>query len=610
MESLSELLSPFDDLELFCEEHGIPCIGLCSNYMCNEKIKFLCMKCIKSGNTCITKEKHELITLAEMLYRFFIKEENKSIDLLEIQTMNQIIKDYEKGELNNILIQFKSIKDQSTEKMNQIKDVFNNLITSLIENFKYKNNEKLDELIKMSQENYDNDNDYKLMLGIKMPEVDKKSLDHNQKLIDFMNNGYKLSSPQNFINSVKFLNDTNKFIETSQKLNHKIHTNEIITNNEEKKKLLENKIDLLLNELEQKFDKKMEQIEKEIILTKENASIYLSNNTSIKFTKDAKELVYKEDICSSAHKTNSIDKVFCAFKSFSGESLVVWGTPQYNIEFYDLEKGQIKKTIQRAHNQTIFSCRHYPHIKNRIDYLITSSYDRTVKVWDIKTFSYIVNISNAHSGYYIYSVSVLCDEKDDTNYIITSAPNEYMKIWDFSGKYIRNMGQNDESTYFIDVYFDNKEKRNYILNANSVDVKSYTFKNGELYHKYKGTPQTWHMSAVVNETKNQHILIESDGNGYIRMWNFHTGILIKSITSSPTLNLRGICLWNDDYLFAAGNDYQVKLYDLTQGKFIKSLKGHTSTVCSIEKVVHPKYGECLISQGLDGKLKMWTYSEK
>ena len=39
--------------------------------------------------------------------------------------MNQIIKDYEKGELNNILIQFKSIKEQSTEKMNQIKDELN-----------------------------------------------------------------------------------------------------------------------------------------------------------------------------------------------------------------------------------------------------------------------------------------------------------------------------------------------------------------------------------------------------------------------------------------------------------------------------------------------------
>ena len=60
METLSDLLSPFDDLELFCEEHGIPCIGLCSNYLCKDKTKFLCMKCIKSENNCITREKHEL----------------------------------------------------------------------------------------------------------------------------------------------------------------------------------------------------------------------------------------------------------------------------------------------------------------------------------------------------------------------------------------------------------------------------------------------------------------------------------------------------------------------------------------------------------------------
>ena len=152
-------------------------------------------------------------------------------------------------------------------------------------------------------------------------------------------------------------------------------------------------------------------------------------------------------------------------------------------------------------------------------------------------------------------------------------------------------------------------RSNYILNANSIDVKSYSFKTGELYHKYKGSPQTWHMSALVNELINQQILLESDGNGYIRMWDFHTAYLLKTISSSPTLNLRGICLWNDNYLFAAGNDYQVKLFDLTNGKFIKSFKGHTSTVCSIDKVVHPKYGECLISQGLDGKLKMWVCSK-
>ena len=606
MESLSELLSPFDDLEIFCEEHGIPCIGLCANYICKEKTKFLCMKCVRSGQTCITKEKHELITLSEMLYRFFIKEENKSIDLLEIQTMNQIIKDYDKGELSNILSQYKTLKEENLARMNQIQISFTHLVGLLIDSFNDKNKEKLNELKNMSIKNSENEKDFSLLLNIKMPEIDKKNMDNNQKLIDFMNKGYKLTSPKNFINSVKFLNDSNKFWEVSNKINKKIACNDISSNNEEKRLKLSNKIDSILKELELKFDEKMEQMENEIILPKDNPIIYSSFNPALKFTKDPKDFVYKEDICSSAHKTNSIDKVFCAFKSFSRESLVVWGTPQYNIEFYDLDKGKIIKTIIRAHNQTIFSCRHYSDIKNRIDYLITSSYDRTVKVWDLKTYSYLVNILNAHSGYYIYSVSILFEEEENSKYIITSAPNEYMKIWDFNGKYIRNFGQNDESTYFIDVYYNSKEKKNYILNANSNDVKSYSFQNGEIYHKYKGTPQTWHMSAVVNETREQNILIESDGNGYIRMWEFNTANLIKTISSSSSLNLRGICLWNDDYLFAAGNDYQVKLIDLSGGKLVKSFKGHSSTVCSLEKIVHPKYGECLISQALDGKLKVWA----
>ena len=114
------------------------------------------------------------------------------------------------------------------------------------------------------------------------------------------------------------------------------------------------------------------------------------------------------------------------------------------------------------------------------------------------------------------------------------------------------------------------------------------------------------MSAIVNETKDGQILLESDGCGRIRIWDFNTAVLIKNIMSQYSLNLRGICLWNDKYLFAAGNDYQVKLFDLEEGKFIKSFKAHTSTVCTIEKIMHPKYGGCLVSQGLDGKLKLWA----
>ena len=208
METLSELLSPFDNLEFICEEHGIPCIGLCSNYLCKEKLKFLCMKCIKSGNTCITQEKHELITLSEMLYRFFIKEENKTIDLLEIQTMNLIIREYEKGELYNILTQFNTIKEKGKEKMTQIQKAFSNILEYLINDFKNKNNMKLEEISNLSKKNIPEEEQFNLILNIKMPkekltvgvnqlnviecEVNKQELDEVQ-IADFKNSKQSLT---------------------------------------------------------------------------------------------------------------------------------------------------------------------------------------------------------------------------------------------------------------------------------------------------------------------------------------------------------------------------------------------------------------------------------
>ena len=603
MELISNLLYPFEDLEFVCEEHGIPCIGLCSNYSCKERIKFLCKKCIKSGETCITKEKHELLTLTEMLYKFF-KEENKSLEVKEIQTLNQIIKEYDKSELNKISTQFKSMNNlNNIINCENLKNIFLEMMNYFIDTYKEKNKENLEILKEISNNNKD-ENDIKLLLDIKIPEIDKTSLEFNQKMIDFLNNIDKHSSTKNFINSVKLLNNSDKLNEASNQMKKKIYAYHTTNINDEKKSILEKKIDLILDDLEKKFDLKMQQIEKEIILPKDTESIYTPCKLIPKFVKDPTKLIYKEDICNTAHKKYSINKVFCVFKSLQGESLVVWGTPQYSIEFYDLDKEKIIQTISNAHNQIIFSCRHSSDFKNNIDYIITSSYDKTIKIWDLRTFQQILHINSWGNDNYIYSVHIFCDQKEGCNYIITSSQNDNMSLFDFKGSHLGTFGSL-ENTYFIDTYYDSKEDIYYVINANNSDIKSYVFKTKDLYQKYEGFPKAWHMSAIVNEVKDNQILIESDKNGNIRMWDFHKGNLIKTISPSSPLSLRGICLWNDNYLLAAGSDYQVKLIDLEQGKFIKSFEGHTNIVCSIEKILHPKYGECLLSQGLDGKIKIW-----
>ena len=603
MESLSEIFSPFDDLEIICEEHGLPCIGLCCNYCCKEKTKFLCMKCVKSGNTCITKERHELITLSEMLYRFFLIEENKSVNILHIQEMEQIINEWKLEDLEKVTQNFKSIQGQNYKKFDIIKAMTSNLIKDIIQAIKEQNINKLNE-INFKSKNIPNQVEKDLLFKMYIPS--ENITKNKDDIITYINNKYQSKNANDFVNQVKFLFDTHQFIKVAKNINDQIYINQLTNITEDKKEKLNSKIDSILKDLEADLDSKLSLVEEEIILSTENPSIYTSYNFSFKLQNDPQELVFKKDICSNAHKTNSIDRVFCAFKSFLGEALIVWGSSNNNIEYYDCEKEKIVKTFHQAHSQTIFSCRHYPYVKKRIDYIITSSYDRTVKLWDYTQNSYDLCISNAHGGYYIYSVSVLFNIQEDKNYVITSSSNEKMKVWDFKGNYIRNFGQDSESTYFIDVYYNKMKKQYYIINANSVDVKSYEFDTGNLYHKYKGIPQTWHMSAVINETKQGQLLIESDGTGRIRIWDFNTANLLKNIASTYSLNLRGICLWNDRYLFAAGNDYQVKLFDLEEGKFIKSFKGHSSTVCTIEKIKHPKYGGCLVSQGLDGKLKLWA----
>ena len=606
MESLSEIFSPFDDLEIICEDHGLPCIGLCCDYCCKEKVKFLCMKCVKSGNTCITKEKHELITLSEMLYRFFLIEENKSVNISQIQEMEQIVNEWKAEELEKVTQNFKSIQGQKYKKFDDIKKITSNLIKDIIQAIKEQNINKLNE-INYKSKNIANPSEKELIFKMNIP---KENITKNKDdIIKYINKKYESTNANDFVNQVKFLYDTHQFIKVAKNMNDQIYVNQLTNINEEKKEKMNSKIDSILKELEADLDSKLNQVEEEIILSMDNPSIYTSYNFSFKLQNDPQELVFKKDICSNAHKTNSIDRVFCAFKSFLGEALIVWGSSSNNIEYYDCEKEKIVKTFHQAHSQTVFSCRHYPYVKKRIDYIITSSYDRTVKLWDYNQNSYDLCISNAHGGYYIYSVSILFNVQEDKNYVITSSSNEKMKVWDFKGNYIRNFGQDSESTYFIDVYYSKWKKQYYIINANSVDVKSYEFDTGNLYHKYKGIPQTWHMSAVINETKQGQLLIESDGTGRIRIWDFNTANLLKNIASTYSLNLRGICLWNDRYLFAAGNDYQVKLFDLEEGKFIKSFKGHSSTVCTIEKIKHPKYGGCLISQGLDGKLKLWAPKE-
>ena len=71
-----------------------------------------------------------------------------------------------------------------------------------------------------------------------------------------------------------------------------------------------------------------------------------------------------------------------------------------------------------------------------------------------------------------------------------------------------------------------------------------------------------------------------------------------------------VCLWNWNYLFIGCMDNTIKLIDLIKGEIIKDLTECDNFIICVKKVNHPKYGECLISQGLGKEqIKIWINSE-
>lgn len=607
MESLNVKLSPIDEHNFNCSVHDNLFIGVCGNNLCKEK-RLICMKCIENKETCITNEGHELISLSEFFYRFFLKQENKSLDLDYLNSRIELIADIDKNEVLKGIKDFHNLTITSFEKFS---DSLKAKIETELNCLKEKQASNFTELEKLSEDFTNNNYDqlleslYDLFNHPVLKNNNKEELSLDLILSVFEDNKLELNLDKKEV--IDFMFKVMNFNGLSEKVSQMVKyckLEESIDNYDFQK--FENKVDSNLALLEKLFDEQISKIESKIIIEKENIS-YLKPNQIAKFNSSPENFVFIKDICDSAHVSNSIDSVFCAFRTLKGENLVAWGTPGLTLEIFDLKQNKIVKSIKSAHTQTIFSCRNYVDLISSNDLLISSSYDKSVKIWSHKdNWNNIVNIQSASNGNYIYSVCVLSDKLEKKNYIVSSCPCEYMKVWDFNGKHIKEFGTNTESTYFVDCWYNNKNETYYIINANSVDVKSYVFKTGLLYKTYKTSPSNWHMSAIVNQLPDMTQLIESDGSGTVRIWDFNTAILLKSISLVIGYNLRGICLWNDKYLFGAGSDCHIKMIDLKAGTFVKDFKSHTKTACSIQKIIHPQYGECFISHSLDGKLKLWA----
>ena len=316
------------------------------------------------------------------------------------------------------------------------------------------------------------------------------------------------------------------------------------------------------------------------------------------------------------------DNSFNIFKSINNISYLIYSNVEKSIIIYDLINNRKIIEIKNAHKEYITNIKHCFDKKNNRDLILSvSDSNNNIILRDFRNLECLFNIiiPRILEPYYIISVCFL-NIKNDI-YIVASngskqENNMPIIILDIKGNVIKKIyDRKNYRVFTVESYYDIKLDKNYIITANINDIKSYDFDKGELYHKYiESDNNASKLSIIIISNKDIIKLIESCIDGYIKIWNFHTGILKKIKVINDDLNdpsfsigLYGICLWDNEHLFVGCGNKTIKLIDLKERIVLKTLYGHNEIVINIKKFSHPIIGECLISKGEEkDKIKIWT----
>ena len=331
----------------------------------------------------------------------------------------------------------------------------------------------------------------------------------------------------------------------------------------------------------------------------ENKSNDNSNQNSKQYkNKNSLNFILKSNLVKDSYANRHFTNTFTIFKSINNFLFLIYSSKNKSIICYDLENEKQIAEIKNAHTEYCFNIRYYLDIINKRDLIISIFDQNSLKIWNIKNFECILSLSNINKKGFISLACIL--KENNINYLITSnyvssgKIAEPIKIFDLDGKFIKEIENSSESTLILDNYFDENLSKNYIISGNINHVKSYDYTSNTIYHKYFDIDNsTYHSDVVIKSDKNIINLIESCDDGYIRIWNFHSGILLNKIYSGLNESQYCLCLWDNQYLIL-GCISKFLLIDYQNNKIVDTFNYNPLTM---KKVNLSKYGKCLICQG-------------
>ena len=340
------------------------------------------------------------------------------------------------------------------------------------------------------------------------------------------------------------------------------------------------------------------------------------NSFSLNFIPEInpKKIIFPSNIVYNSNTSYFSFNNYIVFKAIDDITYLIYAN-NLSIISFNINENKTNFEIKNAHNKPILSFRYYNDNANKQDLFISiSGTDHNIKLWNFNKTELIADIQTIYSNFFNQRLLKSACFLNDNNqtFIITTNP---VKVFNFKGEIVKNINELIISTDFIDVYYDKKYHKIYILISNECFIKAFDYNENKTYKYFKENMVNFCGGYfIIKEKDGIAELIESCYDGYIKIWNFHSGDLLSKIkvclnvmeNNGTIVEVGELCIWDDDYIFVGGNDLKIKLVELKTEKIIKELYNKEGSVKSLKQFIHPKYGKCLISQdGYSGTIKLW-----
>ncbi len=349
--------------------------------------------------------------------------------------------------------------------------------------------------------------------------------------------------------------------------------------------------------------------------------IFLQNAHTFQFLENLMKTAGSED----KFRGKDIGSIGSVAFSPDGNTIVSCGGN--NIHLWDSDTNQLLKTLI-GHTESVNSVAFSPDGET----IASASDDRTIRLWNVRTRKHLKTLM-AHAE----SVNSVAFSPDGET-IASASDDRTIRLWNANtGELIKTLTGHVENVNTVGfspdgntiasgsgrlAYLGGGEDSGTCVGQ---EIRLWNTNTGELIKTLIGH------TSVVNS-----VVFSPDGNtiasgsghwwGYegkasageeVRLWNAHTGELIKTLTGhkdvvssvvfSPDGDLIVSGDWYDwdGYLSSGTWSGEIRVWDAHTGAHLKTLKGHTGGVSSL---TFSPDGKTLASGRTDGTILLWDFS--